>query len=98
MDAGDQPGCTNGCRLPELYLGISGVPYHSNYKHSTQLQSVNQLEQSLADMQGPWICEVVSIAILVRPLDTIGNEIHQTRQHASGHQQSNVVFTGPGEA
>ncbi|GFX09376.1 uncharacterized protein TNCV_1887891 [Trichonephila clavipes] len=40
-------------------------------------------------VQGPWIHEVV------HHLDAIGNEIRQTMQRVSSHQQSNVDFARP---
>ena len=46
-------------------------------------------------MQGPWIHEFVSIHIHAHPLDTIGNESCQTRQHVSSHHESNVSVNGP---
>ena len=69
------------------YVRVTGVisrrirvPYHSNCTCPTPLQSLLQLEQSPADMQGPWIHEFFSIPVHVHPLDTIGNKTCQTRQ------------------
>ena len=86
MDADDQPGCIRMYHLSECYLDASGVPYHSYCTCPTLIKSLHQLEQSLADTQGPWIHEVVCIPVQVHPLDTIGNETRQTRQHVSSHQ------------
>ena len=110
MDGGDQLGCVGTYQLSELHLDVSGVPHHSNCTRPTPLKSIHQVEQSPvymqvhgfmrlspypADMQDPWTHEVVSMPVHVQPLDTIGNETRQTRQHISSHQQSNVGVDGP---
>ncbi|GFT98276.1 uncharacterized protein TNCV_2903781 [Trichonephila clavipes] len=80
MGAGDQTGCLRTCHLSELYLDVSGVPYHANCTRPIPSQSLHQLEQSPVDMQGPWIHEVVSIPVRVRQRDSIENETRQTGQ------------------
>ncbi|GFV30229.1 uncharacterized protein TNCV_97051 [Trichonephila clavipes] len=47
------------------------------------------------DTESPWIHEVISVPIDVHQLDSIGNEIRQTRQRISSRQQSNVGVDGP---
>ena len=81
--------------VSESYLDVSGVPHHSHCTSPTPLQSLHQLEQFPADTQGPWIHEVVSIPVHVHPLETIGNETRQTRQHVFTHQQPNVGVDEP---
>lgn len=53
------------------------------------IKYVPQLEQSSADMKGPWIHEFFFIPVHVHSLGIIKNEICQTRHRVSSHQQSN---------
>jgi hypothetical protein len=93
MDTGDQPGCILTCHLSELYLVIPGVPYHSNCTHPTPLQ----LEQSPADMQGPWIHEAVTIPVHVHPLDTIGTRVVRPGTMFPVINSPMLMLTGPDE-
>lgn len=64
----------------------SAVPYHANIpSHITK--RLRQLEQSLVDMQGPYINEVVSIRVHDHPPDSVGNETRQIRQRVFNPQQ-----------
>ncbi|GBM52510.1 hypothetical protein AVEN_106942-1 [Araneus ventricosus] len=95
MSVGDRAGCLSSCHLSESSLDVSWVPYHVNYTRPISSQRLHQMEQSPVDKQALWINDVVSILVHVHPSDTIGNEIRQTRQRVSSHQQSNGSVVGP---
>ncbi|GBM64552.1 hypothetical protein AVEN_232731-1 [Araneus ventricosus] len=80
--------------LSESSLDVSGVPYHANCTRPIPSQRLHQIEQSPVGKQGLWINDVVPILVNGHPSDTIGNEIRQTRQCVSSHQQSNGNVVG----
>ncbi|GBL95813.1 hypothetical protein AVEN_733-1 [Araneus ventricosus] len=95
MSVGDRTGCFSTCHLSEFSLDASGVPNHANCTRPIPSQRLHQTEQYPIDKQGLWINDVVSTLVHVHPPNTIGNEIRQTRQRVSSHQQANGSVVGP---
>ncbi|GFU08309.1 uncharacterized protein TNCV_932191 [Trichonephila clavipes] len=102
MGPGDQAESLRTYHMSELYLDVSGVPYHANVTRPIPSQSLHQLKQSpiymLCVCVVPLIHEVVSISIHANQLDSIGNETVQTTQRVSNHLSPVSVLTGSGDA
>ena len=60
--------------VSESYLDVSSVLFHTNCTRPTPLQSHDLLDDSTADMRGPWTHGVVPIPVHVHPHDRIEND------------------------